>query len=105
MKREYNALRINIKDNIAVALRTLEEGEEVNISDSIEKVITLKNIPYGHKVAVNKIKKGDKIIKYGEYMGVSTEEIDIGEHVHVRNVRGLNGKEHSEILDQSFQNQ
>lgn len=101
MKSEYNVLRLDKKDNIAVALRTLEKGEVVNISDSTDEVIALKNIPYGHKVALSQIKKGERIIKYGECMGISTEEIEKGEHVHVRNVRGLNEKEHYEILHQS----
>ena len=100
MKNEYNALRLHPNDNIAVALRNIDIGEKIIITDLKEEVIATKEIPYGHKVALRTIQDGEEIIKYGECMGVSTEEISDGDHVHVQNVRGLNESERLQIINQ-----
>ncbi len=103
MKNEYNALRLNPNDNIAVALRNIDIGENIIISDLKEDVIVTKEIPYGHKVALRTIQGGEEIIKYGECMGIATEEISQGDHVHVHNVRGLNENERLHIINQPLQ--
>lgn len=100
MKIEYNALRLHPSDNIAVALRNIEIDEKIIISDLTEEVIATKEIPYGHKVALRIIHDGEEITKYGECMGISTEEISQGDHVHVQNVRGLNESERLHIINQ-----
>ena len=41
----------------------------------------------GHKYAVRDIAKGEKIIKYGFPIGISTEDISMGEHVHSHNMK------------------
>jgi hypothetical protein len=58
----------------------------------------MEKIPYGHKIATDFIPKDSKIIKYGECMGISTEEINPGYHVHVFNVRGLKEEERLSAL-------
>ncbi|MBR2337211.1 MAG: altronate dehydratase [Clostridia bacterium] len=62
-------LIIDKKDNVAVTLT----GEG--------------NIPAGHKLALRDISRGEKIIKYGEVIGVAKEDIKSGEWVHVNNVK------------------
>ena len=59
-------IKINEKDNVAVML----EGE---LS--------------GHKIALNDIKKGENIIKYGYPIGHATEDIKKGDHVHTHNIK------------------
>lgn len=97
--REFNGLKVNnaIKlhpsDNVVVALNSLEVGEHILI-DEIGLVQEVKDkIPYGHKVCIQEIKKGEKILKYGECMGIATNDIKVGHHVHVHNVRGLKESE------------
>ncbi|MGN0555287.1 MAG: UxaA family hydrolase [Candidatus Fimenecus sp.] len=41
----------------------------------------------GHKYAVKDIKKGERIIKYGFPIGVATEDIGAGEHIHSHNLK------------------
>lgn len=60
---------INKKDNIGVCL------EENNL------------IPVGHKYALNDIKKGEFVIKYGEVIGRATTDIKKGEWVHSHNLK------------------
>ena len=59
-------IKINEKDNVAVML----DGE---LS--------------GHKIALNDIKKGENIIKYGYPIGHATEDIKKGDHVHTHNIK------------------
>ncbi len=42
-------------------------------------------IPYGHKVALRPIARGEPVIKYGVAIGRATCEIASGAHVHVHN--------------------
>lgn len=45
------------------------------------------NVPFGHKVANATIEEGQPIIKYGVVIGVATQDIACGAHVHVHNIR------------------
>ena len=79
-------LILDARDNIAVCLADLAEGDVVQQDDI---TITVKNkIPRGHKIATREIAKNDGIIKYGERMGHAIAPIAIGEHVHVHNILG-----------------
>ncbi len=74
-------IKINEKDNVAVALTDLKAGEEC-------LGVTLKNdIPRGHKVSLCDIAKGENIIKYASPIGHAKENISSGEHVHSHNVK------------------
>ncbi len=90
------ALVINKKDNVATALENLKEGEEINISikdkGEVRRVKLRQQIPFGHKLAIEKIEKGQAVIKYGEEIGRATQDIEIGQHVHIHNVESLRGR-------------
>ncbi len=45
------------------------------------------NLENGHKYAVWNIASGEKIIKYGFPIGIATEDISEGEHVHSHNMK------------------
>ena len=46
-----------------------------------------QDIPIGHKVALNDIKNGDTVWKYGQDIGKAVADIAKGEHVHVHNLK------------------
>jgi altronate hydrolase len=79
-------LILDARDNIAVCLADLAEGDVVQQDDITITVIN--KIPRGHKIATSEIAKNDGIIKYGERMGHAVAPIAIGEHVHVHNILG-----------------
>jgi altronate hydrolase len=79
-------LILDPRDNIAVCLVDLNEGDVIEQDDISIKV--LNRIPRGHKIASRPIDKNDGIIKYGERMGHAVAPIAIGEHVHVHNILG-----------------
>jgi len=86
MKR---AMRINPDDNTATALNDIEAGDSVSLvskSGPVGEMTTKQAVPFGHKVAVVDINKGDKILKYGEVIGLATQPIGKGEYVHTHNV-------------------
>ena len=79
-------LFLDPKDNIAVCLVDLDDGQIVDQDDVSIKV--LNHIPRGHKIAIREIGRNSGIIKYGERTGHATSDISVGEHVHVHNVLG-----------------
>ena len=83
-----NGVIIDEKDNVVVAIRQLEAGADVAYplpAGGEGHVVTKEAIPLFHKIARTDIKKGDKVVKYGEYIGVATLDISQGEHVHTHN--------------------
>lgn len=75
------------RDNVAVALEDLSPGDVVRIED--KEIEVSQKIPFGHKIAIEDINEGEKVIKYGEVIGVAKEPIKAGEHVHVHNLKSL----------------
>ena len=84
-----NALIIDEKDDVAVAIEEIKNGTEGNfrLKNGIKTVKVAGDIPIYHKFALNDIPKGVAVIKYGEHIGVATVDIKKGEHVHVHNVK------------------
>lgn len=83
------AMRINPADNTATALNDIKAGESISLvskSGPVGEMAARQAVPFGHKVAVVDIKKGAKILKYGEVIGLATQPISKGEHVHTHNV-------------------
>lgn len=79
------AIRINSKDNVAVALQPLKKGESIQID---EISLTLKDdIKKGHKFSLSAIKQGEDIIKYSMPIGSAIREIMQGEHIHTHNIK------------------
>ena len=80
---------INDKDNVITALADVVANEEVKVRRKGEEMIYRCNqdIPFGHKIAIEDLKKGEKIIKYGGPIGSATQDIKKGDWVHTHNVR------------------
>ena len=82
-----NLIRINDRDNVAVAIDSLMKGDVVTVDGDTFTIYS--DIPGGHKVALCDIKKGDRIIKYGYPIGEATADIEKGSHVHAFNIKTL----------------
>lgn len=81
------ALRIAPTDDVGVALRDLERGEEVDVAES--SIALRDSIGRGHKFALHDINEGQAVRKYGWPIGRATRAIRVGEHVHTHNVETL----------------
>ena len=89
-----SAIVVDEKDNVATALRQLEQGNSIRVEleDYAVDVTLPQTIPFGHKFALKDIEPGEPIIKYGEVIGLAIKKIIKGEHTHVHNVEGLRGR-------------
>ncbi len=88
MRSRTRIIVINGKDNVATALEEIPAGTTVSVKTEHgrEKIELISYIPKGHKFALTHIEQAGTVIKYGETIGRSTEEILRGQHVHVHNV-------------------
>lgn len=88
------AVVANSKDNVATAVKELEAGEKVLLDEDggTREIVLSRKVPFGHKFAVTEIKKGEKVIKYGETIGRATSDIFPGDYVHVHNVESERGR-------------
>jgi altronate dehydratase small subunit len=89
------AIVMEPKDNVATVIEDVEQGTSVpvNIGGKTKNIEVKQKIPFGHKFAIIKIPKGEKVIKYGEVIGLASQPINEGEHVHVHNVESVYSKE------------
>ncbi|MCI8865433.1 MAG: UxaA family hydrolase [Lachnospiraceae bacterium] len=89
-----NAMIINEKDNVVVAVEPIARGAAVfcNNLGKEESLIACDSIPIYHKIARRNIKSGEKLIKYGEYIGEAAVDIPAGSHVHTHNVLSIREK-------------
>jgi altronate hydrolase len=88
-------IKINELDNVAVAIRHLEENEKLEVDG---ETIQLKEaVAKGHKFSLKFIKTGENILKYGFPIGHATDDIDVGTWVHSHNTKtNLSGVEEYE---------
>ena len=80
------------RDNVATALENIPIDSEIQIPLKNNLIKLKQEIRFGHKFALEDILKGDRIIKYGETIGVATCNILKGFHVHVHNLEGTRGR-------------
>ena len=85
-----NALKIDDKDNVAIATRNMEKGAAVVI-DGKRLFEAAEEIEAGHKIALAPIDAGEKVFRYGEPIVETTRAIGLGEWVHVHNTQPIPG--------------
>lgn len=78
-------LLLHPDDNVLVARATAPEGSEVALDSGAVRLS--QAIPMAHKIARVRIAAGETIRKYGMPIGIATEAIAPGAHVHVHNIR------------------
>lgn len=79
-----NAIKIDKRDNVAVAAVPLKKGETVVI-DGVG-IVLADDIPAGHKFAVEPIEISEPIIKYGCRIGFARNAVKRGGWVHTHNL-------------------
>lgn len=92
------AIVIDPRDSVAVAVVELEAGQScaVRVGEEILEVRTRERIPFGHKLALRRIPRGEAVLKYGEVIGEATADIEPGAWVHVHNLASLRGRGRAE---------
>jgi len=97
-KKMQKALIIDEKDTVAVMIEPVKQGETVAfaLNNESREITAISDVPIYHKIAVQAMKKGEPVVKYGEHIGVAGKDIAVGEHVHVHNVES-----HRENLEEA----
>lgn len=80
-----SAIKINYRDNVAVAIVPLVSGQTVTIDSKSYKI--LQDIPAGHKFALADLEAGTDAIKYGHSIGIITQTVRAGEWIHTHNLK------------------
>lgn len=74
-----------------VVVEDVKPGQEltgwVMETDATISLKALDSVPLGHKIALNDIRPGDTVLKYGNDVGKAVGDIGKGRHVHVHNMK------------------
>ena len=91
---EKTAIQIRDTDDVATATCDLSVSDVITITGlrSGDQITALERIPAGHKIALRDIPAQREIRKYGEIIGVATQDIKTGEWVHVHNCFGIKAR-------------
>jgi len=82
-------IRLDPRDNVAVALTDLRAGETVSVSG--RHLILPGDIGAGHKAALDEIPPGGVVVKYGYPIGAARQRIRPGAWVHTHNLESRLG--------------
>ena len=83
-KHQNNFIIMHPDDNCVTALEDILKGSPIQIRES--SIVINQNIPLGHKIALENIKKSDLVKKYGHSIGIATEDINKGDWIHTHNL-------------------
>lgn len=85
---------MNEKDNVATCLVEMNAGDNVvvTIGNKNKSISLIDPIPFGHKFSLSHIDAEDKVMKYGEVIGIASRHIEVGQHVHVHNVDSIRAR-------------
>ena len=94
-KLAEQAIVIDPKDSVAVAVVELQPGTRctVLVGDIPLTIEIRETIPFGHKLALRKIAKGEDVYKYGEVIAEASADIEPGMWVHTHNLASKRAKE------------
>jgi altronate hydrolase len=81
------AIRMDSRDNVAVVTAAAEDGDTVDLDDGTE-LRAAEAIPRGGKIALAPVAAEEAVVRYGEVIGLATENIASGQHVHTHNLGG-----------------
>ena len=78
-------LFLNPDDNVCTAISPISGGITIRING--HAVVVKENIPLGFKLASRALAAGETIVKYGVPIGTATQDIALGELVHIHNLK------------------
>lgn len=82
---DARVLRLDARDNVAIALRDLRPGDTVQLEGREYAIAT--DVPAKHKFALVDLAAGEHVVMYGVVVGTATEAIARGARISTRNLR------------------
>lgn len=88
------ALIMHPDDNVATAVEEIQPGDDVAIpaAGTVRTLRATEPIPFGFKIALQDIPRGEIIRKYGETIGKASLAISQGALVHIHNLEGTRAR-------------
>ncbi|WP_449579228.1 UxaA family hydrolase [Paracoccus mutanolyticus] len=75
-------IRLRPQDDVVIATRPIPAGTLLEE----EGITTLTDIPPGHKIATHAIAQGQPVRRYNQIIGLASQDIAPGDHIHVHNL-------------------
>jgi altronate hydrolase len=85
MPEQKNVLKLDARDNVAIALKNLPTASRVGVNGTDVELVT--DVPAKYKFAMKDLSAGDAVIMYGVMVGKAVAPIRRGEVITVRNLR------------------
>ena len=88
------ALMMHPDDNVATAVEEIQPGDDVAVpvAGAVRTLRATEPIPFGFKIALADIPRGEIIRKYGETIGKASLAISTGALVHIHNLEGTRAR-------------
>jgi (2R)-sulfolactate sulfo-lyase subunit alpha len=84
-KKLAQVILLHPDDTILVCVAAIHAGDNLMIDG---QSVTIKSaIEVGHKLARRALALGDKVLRYGAPIGSMTQAAQMGEHVHLHNMK------------------
>ena len=78
-------IRLSERDNVVVCCRAVKAGEVLVVDGA--SIPVRQDVQLGHKLALDALSVGDKVVKYGMPIGSMTAAAAPGEWVHLHNMK------------------
>jgi altronate dehydratase small subunit len=91
----FHALQLEAADNVATVVTPAAKNTQLTVQVPGGRTLTVSvidDIPFGHKIALQALSKGDIVVKYGRPIGRAMSDIPKGGLVGVHNLEGLRGR-------------
>ncbi|GLY16432.1 altronate hydrolase [Kineosporia sp. NBRC 101677] len=84
-------MRLAAGDDVAVVRSPVKAGDQL-----APDLVARQEIPAGHKAVLRDLPAGAEVRKYGQVIGVTTRDVQAGEHLHTSNLAFVDGGAASE---------
>ncbi|KIO75797.1 hypothetical protein TH53_18610 [Pedobacter lusitanus] len=78
-------IQLHPDDNVQIVVEQIEPGDLFVVNNRL--ISATQSVPVGHKIAIQLIGTGQKIIKYGVAIGSATTKINAGTPIHLHNMK------------------
>ena len=88
---DFDAIILKLNDNVGTSIKSLKNNTKIilKLEEELTSFVIKDDIKLCHKFSLIQIRRGDKIFKYGEVIGVAIDDIDQGNLVHTHNIQSL----------------
>ena len=87
------AIQIDDSDNVATVASEISKGERLEVlapgGSILMRSEALSDVPFGHKITLRHLARGEEVIKYGEVIGIASASVEVGEWLHTHNVESV----------------